>query len=75
MKFRGFSLRDETKTLSPGSLFHQRDNTDSGNTAVATAAAQARMASQEAEKEAATHMSSPVACKNSPSTRVSCELM
>jgi len=65
--FGGFSLREETKTLSPGSLFHRRDKTDSGSTSVVTAAAQARMASREAEKEAA-HMSSPVTSKNSQST-------
>ena len=69
MTFGGFSLRDETKTLSPGSLFHRKDKPDSGNTSVATAAAQARMASREAEKEAAVHMSPPVTSKRSPSTR------
>lgn len=70
MTFGGFSLREETKSLSPGSLFHQRDKSDSGSTSVATAAAQARMASREAEKEAATtKTSSPVTSKNNQSTR------
>ena len=69
MTFGGFSLRDEAKTLSPGSLFHRRDKSDSNSTSVATAAAQARMASREAEKEVAAHMGSPVASKHSHSTR------
>ena len=67
--FGGFSLRDESKTLSPGSLVHRRDKSDSSSTSVATAAAQARMASREAEKEAAGHVSSPVTSKNSHSTK------
>ena len=69
MTFGGFSLRDETKTLSPGSLFHRKDKPDSSSTSVATAAAQARMASREAEKEAAAHMSPSVTSKHSPSTK------
>ena len=69
MTFGGFSLKDEAKTLSPGSLFHRKDKSDSSSTLVATAAAQARMASREAEKEAAAHVSSPVTGKHSHSTR------
>lgn len=49
--------------LSPGSLFHRRDKSDSSSTSVATAAAQVRMASREAEKKAG-QMSSPVTSKN-----------
>ena len=56
--------------MSPGSLFHRRDKPDSENVSVSTAAAQARMASREAEKEAVTpHISPPVTSKHSPSTR------
>ena len=67
--FGGFSLRDEAKTLSPGSFFQRRDKSDSGGTLVATAAAQARMASREAEKEAVVHVTSPAKSKNSQSNK------
>ena len=67
--FGGFSLRDEAKMLSPGSFFHRRDKSDSGGTPVATAAAQARMASREAEKEAAVHVTSPARNKNNQSNK------
>ena len=52
VSFGGFSLREEAKTLIPGSLFQRRDTADSTSvSSVATAAAQAHIASGEAEKK------------------------
>jgi len=59
ISFEGFSLREESKKLTPGSLFQQRDKAESTSTSsVATAVAQARMASEVAKKEA--QMTTPV---------------
>ena len=70
MRFGGFSLRDKTKNLSPGSLFQWRNKSDSDNALVAMEVTYIRMASKEAEKEIVTaHMSQPVMSKHSPSTR------
>ena len=70
MRFGGFSLRDKTKTLSPGSLFQWRNKADSDNALVAMEVTYTSMASKEVEKEmAAAYMSQPVMSKQSPSTR------
>jgi len=68
VSFGGFSLREEAKTLTPGSLFQRRDKAEStGASSVATAAAQARMASREAEKEA--QMTAPVSHSSSKNSK------